>query len=406
MDTYVLSLGLIGIIGLCVSWFPALVSKLQISYSIVFLGLGFLLYCITDMLPWPNPYRDESLTVRLTELIVIIALMGTGLKIDQAFSFRRWRIPFRLLTVAMALSIGSLAFFSVWWLGFSLASALLLAASLAPTDPVLASDVQVDAPNEGKDDPTRFALTAEAGMNDGMAFPFVWMAVAVAMASQTNEPWFGKWLAYDLLYRIATGVGIGFLLGRVVSYVFFRLPERHAMLHVRDGMVAVCATLFIYAVTELAHGYGFIAVFVSAITIRNLELKHEYHTTLHSFTDQVERALLAVILVLFGGSLATGIMNPLTWEMALLGLGFVFILRPVSALVALYGSQVPISQQLAISFFGIRGIGSFFYLSFGLKHAEFSQGQELWALTAFIVLVSIILHGLTAPRIMHTVRKL
>lgn len=405
MNTYIVSLGLIGFIGLCVSWFPAIVARLQISYSIVFVGLGFFLYSITDILPLPSPYRDEHLTVRLTELIVIIALMGTGLKIDRAFGLRKWHVPFRLLIVAMILSIASLTFLGAWLLGLQLASALLLAAALAPTDPVLASDVQVDAPNEGKDDITRFALTAEAGMNDGMAFPFVWMAIAVAIATQTGEPWLAKWLAYDVLYRILAGVGVGFLLGRAVSYVFFRLPEQHDMLHVRDGMVAICATLLIYAVTELAHGYGFIAVFVAAVTIRNWELKHAYHTTLHGFTDQVERVLLAVILVLFGGSLATGIMEPLTWKMALLGLVFVLILRPASAWVALGGSSLPVPHRLAISFFGIRGIGSLFYLSFGLNHAKFFHEEELWALTAFIVLVSIILHGLTAPRIIHAIRN-
>lgn len=134
VNTYIVSLGLIGFIGLCVSWFPAIVARLQISYSIVFVGLGFFLYSITDILPLPSPYRDEHLTVRLTELIVIIALMGTGLKIDRAFGLRKWHVPFRLLIVAMILSIASLTFLGAWLLGLQLASALLLAAALAPTD--------------------------------------------------------------------------------------------------------------------------------------------------------------------------------------------------------------------------------------------------------------------------------
>jgi NhaP-type Na+/H+ or K+/H+ antiporter len=405
MDTYILSLAIIGFIGLVVSWAPTLAQFVRISYSIVFLLLGVVVYSLTDILPWPSPLREENFAVRLSELIVIIALMGTGLKIDRAFTFRNWNVPFRLISIAMLLSIGSLAFFGYWWIGLPLASALLLAASLAPTDPVLAADVQVDAPNKGTEDPTRFSLTAEAGMNDGMAFPFVWMAVAMAIASQTGDAWFGKWLIYDLLYRVAAGVAIGYVMGRAVIYLFFYLPEHHKLLKVRDGIVAVSATLLVYGITELAHGYGFIAVFVAAITIRNHELKHKYHSTLHDFTDQVERILLAVILFLFGGSLATGILDPLTWEMALLGLGFVLILRPISGFIALIGKDMNLSHKLAISFFGIRGVGSFFYLSFGLKQAEFENAPELWALTAFIVLVSIVLHGFSAPTIIARVRK-
>ncbi|MEN3942958.1 cation:proton antiporter [Prosthecobacter sp. SYSU 5D2] len=405
MDTYILSLAIIGFIGLAVSWVPTLAQFLKISYSIVFLLFGVVVYSLTDIFPWPSPLRNESFTVHLSELIVIIALMGTGLKIDRGFNFRNWNVPFRLISVAMLLSIGSLAFLGYWWAGLPLASALLLAASLAPTDPVLAADVQVDEPNKGTEDPTRFSLTAEAGLNDGMAFPFVWMAVAMAAAAQTGDPWFGKWLVYDLLYRVAAGVAMGYGTGKAVIYLFFHLPAHHKLLKVREGMVAVSATLLVYGLTELAQGYGFIAVFIAAITIRNHELKHQYHSTLHTFIDQVERILLSVILVLFGGSLATGILAPLTWEMALLGLGFVFVLRPLSGFISLIGTGMNLPHKFAVSFFGIRGVGSFFYLSFGLKEAEFENAPQLWALTAFIVLVSIIVHGSTAPVIIQRVRQ-
>lgn len=404
MEMYILILTIIGIVGLAASWLPALMSRIYISYSIAFLVLGVGLYSVTDLLPWPLPFRNEEFAVRLTELIVIIALMGIGLKIDCRFNFRLWRVSFMLISITMLLSIASLAFLSSWLLGFGLASAVLLGAALAPTDPVLASDVQVDAPNEGENDPTRFALTAEAGLNDGMAFPFVWMAVALAL-SGAQEAWFAEWFMYDVIYRIAAGTMVGYALGRFISYLFFHLPEHHRMPDVRDGMVAISATLLVYGVTELVHGYGFIAVFVAALTIRNGEMQHEYHTKLHDFTDQVERMLLGVLLVLFGGSLVTGILDPLTWEMALLGLAFVLILRPLFGLAALIGTPISMPRKLAISFFGIRGIGSFFYLSFGMHEAEFSEAEELWALTSFIVLLSIVIHGFTAPTFIRWVRR-
>ncbi len=404
MDEYILSLALMGAVGLLVAWLPTLLKPYGVSYAIVFLALGFVLYSLTDALPVPSPLREGTIAVRLSELVVIIALMGTGLKIDSAFGLRRWAVPVRLIFITMILSIASLAFLGHWWAGLPWAGAVLLAAALAPTDPVLAADVQVDAPNKGREDPTRFSLTAEAGLNDGMAFPFVWMAVAIALASQNDTSWLGEWAWYDLAYRTAAGLGIGYVLGRAIAYLFFYLPEHSKWQDVREGLVAIAATLLVYGVTELAHGYGFIAVFVAAVTIRNYELTHRYHTTLHSFSDQVERVLLSIVLVLFGGALATGILDALTMELALIGLVFLFVIRPLAGIVGLIGTRLNWQHKLAISFFGIRGVGSFFYLSFGLSQAMFSQADDLWAAVSFVVMVSVVLHGLSASRVIRKVR--
>ena len=296
----------------------------------------------------------------------------------------------------MFLSIASLVFLSAWLLGFDWASAVLLGAVLAPTDPVLAADVQVGGPNEGKNDDIRFPLTAEAGLNDGMAFPFTWMAILLATTAASGEPWLGEWFGKYLLYKIVAGIAIGWVAGRGITYFFFRLPEKYEMLHVRDGLVALSSTLLIYGATELAQGYGFIAVFVAAVTVRNYEMDHAYHQQLHAFTDQVERILLAVLLVLFGGSLVGGILSYLTWPMAALGVAFVLFIRPLSGWIGLLGIKMRHRDRGAVSFFGIKGIGSFFYLAFALEKAEFAYQREIWSLVAFVVLLSIVIHGLTA----------
>ena len=405
MNVYFISITVIGIAALGMTWIPTLAQKIRISYSIIFLGFGMLMYALTDELPWPNPFQMQTETLHLTELVVIIALMNTGLKIDHSFSFRKWKVPFRLVTITMLLCIISLIGLSVGLLGFDWASAVLLAAVLAPTDPVLAADVQVGGPNEGKNDDVRFSLTAEAGLNDGMAFPFTWLAVVLALAASDGEPWLGEWVGKYLVYKIAAGVGIGFLMGKGVSYLFFYLPEKYEMLHVRDGLVALAATLFIYGITELAQGYGFIAVFVAAITIRNYEMDHQYHQRLHAFTDQIERILLAILLMLFGGSLVEGILTHLTLPMALVGLGFLLVVRPLSGWLGLIGVPMATHDKWAVSFFGIKGIGSFFYLSFALSETDFGYQKEIWSLTAFVVLVSILLHGLTASFIMEKLSK-
>ncbi|NMH60581.1 cation:proton antiporter [Alteromonas ponticola] len=400
MENYFLILSVVGLATLGMTWIPTIAAKYRISYSIVYLAAGIVLYLLFDELPWPNPFYNNAETIHLTELVVIIALMGTGLKIDHPFSFRHWQVPFRLVSVAMILSIVGLIACALVMLGFDWASALLLGAVLAPTDPVLASDVQVGPPNDGKDEPVRFSLTAEAGLNDGMAFPFTWLAILVA-GGATGSSLVADWLGFYVLFKIVVGLGVGYIAGKGVIFLFFHLPEKYNALHVRDGLIALSTTLLTYGVTELAHGYGFIAVFVAAVTIRNFEIDHEYHETLHAFTDQIERILLAILLLLFGGSLVEGILEPLTWPMALVGLLFVFIIRPVATWLSLLGTDLTATRKGMISFFGIRGVGSFFYLSFALGNTDFAYGKEIWALTAFVVLVSILLHGLTASTMMN-----
>jgi sodium/hydrogen antiporter len=402
MDSYIISITLIGIAALGMAWMPSITERTHISYSIIYVLFGIAVYGLLDQLPKPDPIRHGKEALHLTELVVIISLMGTGLKIDQLFSFKSWAVPFRLVTITMIFCIGAAAWIAHRFLGIDIASALLLGAVLAPTDPVLASDVQVGPPLEKSKDNVRFSLTAEAGMNDGMAFPFTWLAIIVAaigIGDSTEN--LGLWFTRDVLYRltagVACGVGIGLLLARLVFY----LPEKKNFVVIRDGFVAISATLLVYGLTELVKGYGFIAVFVTAITLRNYELGHHYHRKLHDFTDQIERILLAIVLILFGGSIVGGILKPLTWPMVLFSVVFVLGIRPLGGMLGLISARhLHIKEKLGISFFGIRGMGSFFYLAFAFEQTHFPLARQLWAIVAFIVLLSLVLHGLTAARTM------
>jgi len=360
-----------------------------------------LLYIsLGDLLPLPDPISQNSDVLRLSELVVIISLMGTGLKIDQPFSFKRWAVPLRLVSLTMIISISIVTMAAFWGFQFDLAAAVLLGAVLAPTDPVLASDVQVGPPNEETQDNIKFSLTSEAGMNDGTAFPFTWLAIAFA-ASGTSSEVILNWVWYDLIYRILAGVVCGFLIGRGLAYMVFRLPEKNKHLKTKDGFVAIAATLLVYGITEMIHGYGFIAVFVAAITLRHSERHHRYHKNLHEFTDQIERIMIAVLLILFGGSLVSGVLNKLTLEMIIFSIVFVLMIRPLTSLLSMIGSKLHIKEKLAISFFGIKGMGSFFYLSFALNETFFALNQELWSVVSFVVLLSILIHGLTATSVMQ-----
>ena len=406
MDSYILSLAIIGFAALGMAWMPYMSKKIRISYAVIYVAIGLLFYSLFGkVLPTPNPIKYADYTQHLTELVVIISIMGTGLKIDQPFSFKTWKIPFRLISITMLICIGIMFVLGKYMLGFNMASALLLGASLAPTDPVLASDVQVGPPMEGIRDNVRFSLTAEAGMNDGVAFPFTWLAIALAMMTVNKNFDIGSWVLYDLIYRIIAGVGIGYAMGRFLAYLVFYLPEKRDFVVIKDGFVGIAATLLVYGLTELLHGYGFIAVFVTAITLRNSELNHKLHTQLHNFTDQVERILVAIVLILFGGSLASGILDYLTWPMVAVAIIFIFIVRPISGLIGLIGVPVHFKEKWAISFFGIRGIGSFFYLAFALNTYFFGYEKELWSLISFIVLISVIIHGFTANKVMKEIKE-
>ncbi|WP_165933446.1 cation:proton antiporter [Arundinibacter roseus] len=405
MDTYLLVMMMIGLASLGMAWMPQISKKIKVSYSILYVAFGAVLYIFGDNMPLPDPIRKQEYTVHLTELVVIISLMGSGLKIDRPFTLKNWSVPFRLVSITMLLSISSMAFLCWYFLGFDLPSAVLLGAVLAPTDPVLASDVQVGPPHEKKRDDVRFGLTGEAGLNDGMAFPFTWLAITWAQISTTGEGSFTEWFLVDVLYKMIVGTIAGFLLGRLLAFILFKKSKDFKVLVMHNGFVALAATLFIYGFTELIHAYGFIAVFVGAVTIRNYEIKHEFHTQLHSFTDQIERILVAIVLILFGGSLVSGILEELSLPMILLAVAFVFVVRPLAGYVALAGAGFHSFQRWTISFFGIKGIGSFFYLSFALGKTDFSQSKEVWSLVALTVLISLLIHGSTATHSMDHIEK-
>ncbi|WP_207497155.1 cation:proton antiporter [Aridibaculum aurantiacum] len=401
MATYLICITVIGMAALLMAWMPAISQKTKVSYSIVYVVTGMILYMIFTKLPDPDPLLHEDFTVHLTELIVIISLMGTGLKIDEPFAPMTWSVPLRLVSITMVLCIAAMAVLCKYALGMDWASSILIGACLAPTDPVLASDVQVGPPMEGDKGKVHFSLTAEAGMNDGTAFPFTWLAIAVAMLAGNEQLDVWHWVWKDLVYRVVAGVAMGFIIGRILAYFVFDLPERKKAIQIKDGFVAVSATLLVYGFTELVHGYGFIAVFVTAITLRNYEINHKYHKNLHDFTDQIERILIAIVLILFGGAIVSGLLNALTWPMILLSLAFLLIIRPALVWLTLYDIPINRRKKWAIGFLGIRGIGSFFYLSFALLQAKFSEPSALWSIVGFIVLISIIIHGFTATSLLE-----
>lgn len=400
LDPYAIALTAAGLLITLVVWLPLALRRLPLSLPIVCLMIGGLLYGFADIGLDPSPIAHPTVVERLTEFVVIIALMGAGLKIDRPFSLRGWVVTWRLLLITMPLSI-----LTIWWvgvsiLGLSVVAALLLAASLAPTDPVLAADVQVAGPHEGGEDTVRFALTSEAGLNDGLAFPFVHLAILLSLGTTNGEPWLMKWLSLHLLWEILGGIGCGWLVGRVFGWVSFRLPG-DMLAKTGDGLVAIAATLVSYGLAEIVNSYGFFAVFVTALTLRNSHRNHDFQRDMHDLTEQIERLAMMLLLLAFGGAIVTGLFASVGWREIGAVLLILLVVRPLTGLLGLIGFRAAFKEKLTLAFFGIRGVGSFYYLAYGLNHGAFPEADGLWVILSLVVFVSILIHGLTVTPAMR-----
>jgi sodium/hydrogen antiporter len=408
IDRYELGLAIVGLAALLAAWIPAYLARRPMSLPVVLVLLGSLLFLLPLGLASPDPRDHIELTERLTELGVIVALMGAGLKIDRPFGWRTWSSTWRMLAIAMPVTILLVAVIGATVAGLSAASALLLGAVLAPTDPVLASDVQVGEPTLGEgaapnaENEVRFTLTSEGGLNDALAFPFVYAAIRIAEAGWAPSAWLFEWITWDLVGRIAIGVAVGWVVGHVLGVVAFRPPGRlSALAETPQGFVAVAATLLAYGTTELVQGYGFLAVFVAAVILRGTERHHEFHGDLHGFIEQTENLLVVGLLLLFGGALVSGVLEGLTWQGAAVAIALVVVVRPISGQLALAGSSLTRPERLTISFFGIRGIGSIYYLAYALSATKFDGAPQLWAIVGLAMVISIATHGVTATPAMR-----
>jgi NhaP-type Na+/H+ or K+/H+ antiporter len=405
MSAYIVVLAVFGLIVLLTAWLPMVLKELPLSLPIFCVGLGALIFAFPD-LPgvMPHPMEELALVERASEFVVIISLMGAGLKIDRPFGWGRWKLTWRLLGISMPLTILGLAVLGQSLLGLGLATAILLAASLAPTDPVLASDVQVGPPGSGEEDEVRFTLTSEAGLNDGLAFPFV--LLAAALAHEISATSVAEWFVYAVLWKIAAGIGVGYAVGRALGWVTFHLPNRAKLSRTGSGFVALGITALAYGGTEMVRGYGFLAVFVAALALRATEPGHEYHQKLHDFAEELERLMMMVLLVLLGGAMTgAGLFQALTWEAAAFAALALFVVRPLAGWIGLLGTDRPPDEKMAISFFGIRGLGSIYYLSYALQKESFDNPALLWSVTGFIILVSIVLHGVTVTPVMRSLDR-
>ena len=380
-------------------WIPRFFSGREPAASGLLIIGGLLSFGLLPGVPEAfSPIDRPALWEKASELAVIIALFGTGMRLDRVESPRKWAPAARLLAIAMPLCILAITFGGLM-IGMTLAGAVLLAAVLAPTDPVLAADVQVGPPLEGGEHPVRFALTTEAGLNDGLAFPFVYLGILL-VAAGGGTGWLGEWLGLYVAYKIIVGTLAGFAAGWVLAKLLFAVPRKNPLAKSSSGVIALAGVLVTYGATELIEGYGFIAAFVMGVMLRRKEADHEYHARLHSFSEALEHAITAILLVLLGGALPA-LLPYLDWGHAILGLALIFLIRPATGMLSLIGTHLSLRQRGVVAFYGVRGLGSIYYLAYAGGQLDLVDEGELWATVGFTILVSTIVHGFTAGAVVE-----
>jgi NhaP-type Na+/H+ or K+/H+ antiporter len=393
-----------------------LLGRLPLTSAMVYLALGWMLGPDVMNVLRPDPLLHAALLGHLAEVALLISLFAVGMQLGVPLHDRRWRLPARLAVASMVCMVAMLAAVGVWLLELSPGAAILLGAILAPTDPVLASGVRSEPGS--RPDRLGFSLAGEGGLNDGTAFPFVMLGLAL-LGLDDAGPGFARWWGIHLLWGTLGGIAIGAALGSAVGRLVVHLRSRHRQAVGLDEFLGLGLIGMAYGVAQVCLASGFLAVFAAGLALQRVRerpappaqvrpapaapgnpVQHagDMQDTVQAFNEQLERvAELALVLVL-GGMLAYARpVAALWWFVPLL----LLVLRPLSVLAALPGEGLSRPQQTMIAWFGIRGIGSVFYLLFSLNHALPARTAEvLVSLTLWTVATSIIAHGLTAQPLM------
>jgi NhaP-type Na+/H+ or K+/H+ antiporter len=395
-DPYHVLLATAGIAIIVSYWSPCFISGREPAASALLILGGFAAFAWVPGMPDAiNPVESPRIWEKAAEICVILGLFGTGLRIDRLVGRNLWKPTFRLLVIAMPLTILALALVGWQAAGMTLAGALLLGAVLSPTDPVLAGEVQVGRPTEGGEHQVQFALTTEAGLNDGLAFPFVHLGILIATAGALSVGLFTEWALRDVFYRVIVGAAGGAAVGWLLGKSLFDWPEGNALSKTQTGVVAFAGVILAYGLTELIEGYGFIAAFVAGLVLRREESENDFHQRLHDFSQSIEHTLTALLLVALGAALPS-LWPYLGWPEVIVAVALIFVVRPVAAWFALSGLGLRWRARAVMAFYGVRGIGSIYYLAYAGHHVELVNEGALWATIAFTIVVSTLVHGLTA----------
>ena len=418
---------LVGTLMLAMGLTSSVLKRLPVTSAIVYLAVGIIVGPIGLGLFHFNPLKQSALLEVLTEVVVLISLFAAGAKMPVPVSLPRWRAPILLASVSMMLTVGMVAAFAHWVFGMQIGAAVLLGAIVAPTDPVLATDVQTRHP--GDRDRLRFTLTCEAGMNDGSAFPFVMLGLGLLGVHELGDLGL-RWVLVDVLWATVAAVVIGVVGGVALARVGHALRARKPAWGLMDDFLGLGLIGMVYGLSVMASAWGFLAVFFAAVALRQTERQlsgaapemverlqggHGANGELAAsvaapaqpmgisegslmFKEHLERLSEVVLILLVGGSLFID-----SWSLRAVGLAlFLFLVaRPVSVFLGLLGTRTSWRIRGLSGWFGVRGIGSLYYLMYAIQHGlPEPVALELIHMTLVVVTLSIVLHGISVKPMM------
>jgi NhaP-type Na+/H+ or K+/H+ antiporter len=378
--------------------------------------------------------KQAPLVRLLSEVALLASLFAIGLRLRAPIGASLWMLPVRLGLLAMIITVPLLAAVCAWGLGLGWTAAWVLAAMLAPTDPVLAHDVQVRDANDL--DIVRFSLSGEGGLNDGIAQPFILVSLACCAggASQTQ-----LLSVPGVLVQTIWGLGgalcIGALLGFATTHTVAWLRTRYAQALGLEGFFALGLIELSYGAAQLLHTFGFLAVFAAGVAMRRAEHRatgarspqdaigaidssdvaataahpdkaHAYMAeSVLGFTIELERIAEMAMMIMVGNLLST-LPGPLfTWRSVALVAVLFIVVRPLAVELALLGSRAKPMERRMMSWFGIRGIGTVYYLAYALENGRADDIAPLAPYALAVVTASVFVHGMSAMPLMRTYRR-
>lgn len=401
--------------------------RLPVTSAIIYLAVGVLVGPTVLHLFHFNPLKESALLEVLTEAAALISLYAAGVKMPVPVSLPRWRTPILLAFVSMVVTVGLVAAFGHYVLGFPLGAAVLLGAIVAPTDPVLATDVQIRHP--GDRDRLRFTLTCEAGMNDGSAFPFVMLGLGLLGLHNLGE--FGlRWVLVDVVWATLAGIALGVAAGAALAHVGHRLRNNRAERGLMDDFLGLGLIAAVYGVSLMISAWGFLAVFFAAVALRQTERRlsgaspdepdrlqanggaagepgvqagYSAAASVSAgslvFKEHLERLSEVVLIILLGGTL---FVDSWSWRAVSLAFFLFVVARPASVFIGLAGTRAPWNARALAGWFGVRGIGSLYYLMYAIQHGLPEKlALELIHMTLIVVTLSILCHGISVKPLME-----
>jgi sodium/hydrogen antiporter len=419
---------LIGCLLIIMALARGVISNLPMTGAMVYLVVGFILGPGVTGLLDPDIHGKTHVVGIVTEAGLVVSLFAIGMHLRVPLTDHLWRLTLRLGVVAMLFTIAIMTAVGHYVIGLTAGVALVLAAALAPTDPVLANELR---PREaGDDEPLRFALSSEGGCNDGAAWPFLLLGLAICGVDNAAQKDLFPFLL-SVAWGIASGVAIGWLFGTGVVALVTRLRTRFKEALGLEAFFALGLMSACYGAALLIHGYGFLAVFAGGVALRRRErastgarvpaealesvehgardeaatdpaLAHAYMAeSMMSFAVEIEGLVELGLMLVIGSVVSAHWRELLEWRALVPGLLLLFVVRPFSAYASLLGSSLSIHQRMLAGWLGVRGVGTFYYLLFGIGRAPEAMLDPIAAPVLATIVGSVFLHGATATTLLN-----